>query len=68
MLSRHTALSEKLSDHELSASELTKLGKEYATIGKLVTIADERVECIQNIEELKALEAEEIKKYVAASS
>lgn len=56
MQQRHASLGEKLGDSaELSPQELTRLGKEYSELGRIVELHVERQRLVKSIDELKKL-------------
>jgi peptide chain release factor 1 len=54
-------LEQQLASPDLDVALLTKLGKEYSSLGRLVALTDQRDNYVKNISELAVIEAEETK-------
>lgn len=53
----------KLQQLDLSPIELKTVGKAYSSLGRLISIVDEREQFINQFIDLKAMETEETSKY-----
>ncbi len=62
LFSRYLDLESQLASPDLDVSLLAKLGKEYSSLGRLVTLNDHRLGLVGSVSELKSIEMEETKR------